>query len=191
MEKGGNVDLSTKQGINDFILNELGYVKGLIVNLYKRNRNNFDFSGYEREDLIQESYLWLIEKLKKEDKTDEEYIKKSITLYIKNKMANLLRNCMTHQKKITYSYGDSNDDKNSIQLLSASKMDNSLKLSELEHLCTPVEYEIVKKYIVEKKSFREVAKEMSKKGHKMSKIWSSILFHRAIYKFRKSSHKII
>jgi len=185
-------DLKTTEGINEFILKELSHVKGLISNIYRKNVTVYRFAGYDLEDLLQESYIWLNEKLKKEDKTDKEYLKKSVTIYIQRKMSNVLRNSITHSNKMYYV----ND--NSYEVIfstlkdkvSFTELSSKLKIKELKHLCSSLEFEILKKVIVEKKTVREIANEFTEKGQKMSYVWVHKVFKNAIHKLRNEIDKI-
>ena len=105
-------DLNTKEGIHSFINNELNFtdfkfkkdvlnVKGLVTKLYKKEANSFKNIGYELEDLFNEAYIWIFEKIeKKKDIQDVGYLQKLITLEIKNRMSNLLRKSWIEQKRI-------------------------------------------------------------------------------------------
>jgi hypothetical protein len=78
-----------------------------------------------------------------------------------------------------YNYDPTDDIIDSIDEI--KKEDNYLEglIDDIQSILTPLEYDIVIDHIIEKRTFREIAKE---KGYHAS--WCHILFHKAIEKLR-------
>jgi hypothetical protein len=183
-------DLTTKEGINSFIENELGYIEGLIANMYRKNKNDYKVLGYEIEDLIQEAYIWAYEKLSSGFKvTDVEHARKKMTLEIKGRMSNLINKAKNELKTIGSCkvYRDT-DNKNNEDFILDTQNDSleehisqylnndkfAIKIEELRGFLTDVEYSILYKRVKESKGYRKISKELRKEGIFLEK---SRVFH--------------
>jgi len=181
-------DLTTTEGINELIKKELGFFKpntesnvnfkGIVINLYKKNRDVYKYLGYEMEDCISEAYVWLFEKIKqKKDIKDLIYLKKILNLELKNRMSNLFGKALTERKKRLNNGGNEEGAGCSEDLISNSLwnstgyeklLEDQIHWENVRKLFNDLDNKIIDGIFIGKKSYRKIAEELKKDGFNMS-----------------------
>lgn len=164
---------------NNYYLN---IINNIINKYYKKYKYLFKIISLDYDDLIQEGYVELIKILKEHN--DETEIKKLLYNNFKKRLITLLRHAnIESQKYVTILENDYSQEENMDYLaLNTKKFLTEEKVIKIIKNITKnkLDYDILYKKLIENKSFKKIAKELSVKGRR-----GNLTLHGIRYKYNK------